>query len=130
MKIDLSLLQKAIKSLEEVLLLEKNAIIRDSAIQRFEYSFEFVVKFMRRYIEQNYSKIGDYDPNNFRDIIRVALQLGITKKSFNDWIIYRDARNKTSHGYSEKTADEVYETAKEFLIEAKSVCKFLENNFS
>ena len=130
MKIDISLLEKAIASLEEVLALKKNAIIRDSAIQRFEYTFEFTVKFIRRYIEQNYSNMSDYDPNNFRDVIRTALQLSITKKSFDDWIKYRDARNKTSHGYSEKAAEEVYAIAKEFLSEAKFVYEFLKKNIS
>lgn len=130
MKIDISLLDKAITSLEEVMNLEKNAIIRDSAIQRFEYTFEFTIKFIRRYIEQNYSNMSDYDPNNFRDVIRTALQLNITKKSFEDWIKYRDARNKTSHGYSEKAAEEVYEIAKEFLNEAKFVYEFLKKNIS
>ena len=128
MKIDISLFEKAIASLEEVLNLEKNAIIRDSAIQRFEYTFEFAVKFIRRYIEQNYSNMSDYDSNNFRDVIRTALQLNITQKTFNDWIKYRDARNKTSHGYSEKTAEEVYEVAKEFLNEAKIIHEFLKKN--
>ena len=129
MKIDLSLFEKAIASLEEVLRLEKTAIIRDSAIQRFEYSFEFAVKFMRRYIQENYSVMSDYDSNNFRDVIRTALQLNITKKSFETWIKYRDARNKTSHGYSEKAAEEVYEVAQEFLGEAKLVYQFLKNHF-
>ncbi len=128
MKIDISLFEKAIASLEEVLNLEKNAIIRDSAIQRFEYTFEFAVKFIRRYIEQNYSNMSDYDSNNFRDVIRTALQLNITQKTFNDWIKYRDARNKTSHGYSEKAAEEVYEVAKEFLSEAKIIHEFLKKN--
>ena len=125
MKIDLSLFEKAIASLEEVLRLEKTAIIRDSAIQRFEYTFEFAVKFMRRYIQENYSVMSDYDSNNFRDVIRTALQLNITKKPFEAWIKYRDARNKTSHGYSEKAAEEVYEVAQEFLGEAKLVYQFL-----
>jgi nucleotidyltransferase substrate binding protein (TIGR01987 family) len=129
MKIDLSLFEKAIASLEEVLQLEKTPIIRDSAIQRFEYSFEFAVKFMRRYIQENYSVMSDYDSNNFRDVIRTALQLNITKKSFETWIKYRDARNKTSHGYSEKAAEEVYEVAQEFLGEAKLVYQFLKNHF-
>jgi nucleotidyltransferase substrate binding protein (TIGR01987 family) len=129
MKIDLSLFEKAIASLEEVLHLEKTAIIRDSAIQRFEYTFEFAVKFMRRYIQENYSVMSDYDSNNFRDVIRTALQLNITKKSFETWIKYRDARNKTSHGYSEKAAEEVYEVAQEFLVEAKLVYQFLKNHF-
>jgi nucleotidyltransferase substrate binding protein (TIGR01987 family) len=128
MKIDLTYLDKAIASLDEVLRMKKNAIIRDSAIQRFEYNFELTVKFIRRYIEQNYANLSDYDPNNFRDVIRTALQLGITKKSFNDWIRYRDARNKTSHGYSEKAAEEVYAVAKEFLDEAKYVSEFLKKN--
>lgn len=129
MKIDISLFEKVIASLEEVLNLEKNAIIRDSAIQRFEYTFEFAVKFIRRYIEQNYSNMSDYDSNNFRDVIRTALQLKITQKTFNDWIKYRDARNKTSQGYSEKAAEEVYEVAKEFLGEAKIIYEFLKKNF-
>ena len=129
MKIDLSLFEKAISSLEEVLQLEKTPIIRDSAIQRFEYSFEFAVKFMRRYIQENYSVMSDYDSNNFRDVIRTALQLNITKKPFETWIKYRDARNKTSHGYSEKAAEEVYEVAQEFLGEAKLVYQFLKNHF-
>lgn len=128
MKIDLSLLEKAIISLEEVLKLEKNAIIRDSAIQRFEYTFEFTVKFIRRYIENNYSNMSDYDANNFRDVIRTAMQLKITNKSFESWIKYRDARNKTRHGYSEKAAEEVYDVAKEFLDEAKFVYEFLKKN--
>jgi nucleotidyltransferase substrate binding protein (TIGR01987 family) len=128
MKIDLSLLEKAIISLEEVLKLEKNAIIRDSAIQRFEYTFEFTVKFIRRYIENNYSNMSDYDANSFRDVIRTAMQLKITNKSFETWIKYRDARNKTSHGYSEKAAEEVYDVAKEFLDEAKFVYEFLKKN--
>lgn len=128
MKIDLSLFEKAIISLDEVLQLEKNPIIRDSAIQRFEYTFEFAVKFIRRYIAQNYANMSDYDANNFRDVIRTALQLKITSKSFETWIKYRDARNKTSHGYSEKAAEDVYEVAKEFLDEAKFIYEFLKKN--
>ncbi len=128
MVIDISLFKKAIISLEEVLLLEKTAIIRDSTIQRFEYTFEFAVKFIRRYIQENYSNLSDYDSNNFRDVIRTALQLKITNKSFDDWIRYRDARNKTSHGYSEKNAEEVYKVAQEFLEEAKLVYNFLKEN--
>jgi len=73
MKIDISLFEKAIASLEEVLQLEKTAIIRDSTIQRFEYTFEFAVKFMRRYIQESYSVMSDYDSNNFRDVIRTVM---------------------------------------------------------
>ena len=130
MKIDISYLEKAIISLEEVLLLPKTPIIRDSVIQRFEYTFEFTVKFIRRYIEQNYSNISNYDSSNFRNVIRTALQLSIISKSFDDWIKYRDARNKTSHGYNEKAAEEVYLVSKEFLDEAKFVYQALKQNLS
>ena len=130
MKIDISYLGKAIDSLEEVLRLEKTAIIRDSTIQRFEYVFEFTVRFIKRYIEQNYSNLGDYDPSSFRDIIRTALQIKIITKSFDDWIKFRDARNKTSHGYSEKAAEEVYKVAQDFLPEAKFVHEFLKKNLA
>lgn len=128
MKINISHLENAINSLEEVLRLEKTAIIRDSVIQRFEYTFEFTVKFIRRYIEQNYSNMSDYDANNFRDVIRTAAQLSIISKPFEDWVKYRYARNKTSHGSSEKAAEDVYLVALDFLNEAKFVFEFLKKN--
>lgn len=114
---------KAILSLEEIILIglsEKNEelfdlIIRDATIQRFEYVFEFTIKVIRVYIKNNYSKASSYDEFSFKDNIRVALQLHITTASLEDWICFRDARNKTSHTYSEAIAQEVYQSAKKFV---------------
>jgi len=45
-------LTKAIERLEEVLKLEKNAVVRDSAIQRFEFTFDLAWKTLKLYLEE------------------------------------------------------------------------------
>lgn len=118
---------KAIISLEEVVKMENNPIVHDATIQRFEYVFELAMKVIRIYIKNNYAKISEYDELNFKDNIRIALQLEITKTSLEDWIYVRNSRNKTSHTYNEKISDEVYETAKKFVYSAREVCNLITN---
>ncbi len=112
---------KAITSLEEATKIENTPIVHDATIQRFEYVFELAVKVIRIYIKNNYAKITDYDELNFKDNIRTALQLGITKTSLEDWIYFRNSRNKSSHTYNEKISNEVYEAAKKFVFNAREL---------
>jgi len=48
-------LAAAIARLEEALALPKDAIVRDSAIQRFEISFELCWKFLKAYLEAEHN---------------------------------------------------------------------------
>jgi hypothetical protein len=41
----------ALKSLEDILKEKKTVIVRDASIQRFEYTFEAVWKYVRKYLE-------------------------------------------------------------------------------
>jgi nucleotidyltransferase substrate binding protein (TIGR01987 family) len=123
MKIDSTLLEKAIASLDEVLALEETAIIRDSAIQRFEYTYELAVKLLRRKLEDMAESAEQIEHMGYRDFMRFAAEKGL----INDpviWFDYREKRNATSHTYNEKKALEVYSILHAF---AKDAYFLLEN---
>ncbi|MFI4948509.1 MAG: nucleotidyltransferase substrate binding protein [Alphaproteobacteria bacterium] len=47
--------ERATSRLEEALALPKDPIVRDSAIQRFEISFELCWKFLKTYLEEEHN---------------------------------------------------------------------------
>jgi len=93
----------ALLRLEEVLQMEKNDVIRDSAIQRFEIVFDLAWKTLKAFLEE-YHNITCSSPRNcFRESFRQKL---IDYDEF--WIEITSLRNYTAHTYSEKLAEKVY----------------------
>lgn len=114
-------LQKALKSLEKALSEEKNEYVRDAVIQRFEYTYELSWKFLRRYLVEATEK-QEY---SVKDIFRQAVKIGVLEEA-DPWFAFHAARNLTVHTYNEDTAEETYETAKRFSIEARKLLTILE----
>src|SRR5437879_6866882 len=80
--------EKAITRLEEALALPKDAIVRDSAIQRFEISFELCWKFLKAYLEEEHNA-SCTSPRicyraAFRHWSRAPLSLRCTTRSSRD----------------------------------------------
>jgi nucleotidyltransferase substrate binding protein (TIGR01987 family) len=102
--------KKAGERFKEILAEEKNDIVRDSAIQRFEFTSELSWKLMKAYLEEK----GGKDLYFPKDIIRSAFQAGIIK---NDprWLDMVDTRNQTSHIYNEAMAEKVYQQLPAYL---------------
>ena len=104
-------LKNAFIRLQEVMSEKKNDIVRDSAIQRFEFTFELAWKTLKVYLEE---KKGAHDLYFPKDTFRSAFQAGL----INDdpgWLEMVDTRNKTSHLYNEKMADEIYKLLPGYL---------------
>jgi len=118
MKIDTSYLKKALDSLNEVLELEENPIIRDSAIQRFEYTYELAVKLLKRKLEEMASSVEEIGHMGFKDIIRTGAEKGLIDEP-EAWFEYRQKRNITSHTCDEKKAEEVYAVLRGFSEKVK-----------
>lgn len=103
----------AVARLEQALALPPTDIVRDSAIQRFEISFELCWKFLKAHLEEEHN-VSCTSP---RTCFRAAFKNGVLS---NDpfWIDLTVLRNYTVHTYSEKLADYVYgrlpETARRF----------------
>ena len=96
-----------------------NEFVRDSVIQRFEYTYELCIKMLKRYLELNTTSKGEVDLMSFNDIIRKSNIKGLLGGNLEDWQKYRDMRNITSHTYDVEKAVMVIDIVDEFLYEAE-----------
>jgi nucleotidyltransferase substrate binding protein (TIGR01987 family) len=94
--------EDAIANLEEVLKIEKNEIVRDSAVKRFEICFDLAWKSIKLYAKRQ--GLECFSP---RGCFKIAVQLKLIE---NDvlWIKMVEDRNISTHVYSEKMAEDVY----------------------
>lgn len=100
-------------------------IIRDGVIQRFEYSHELALKFIKRVLETRH---GDtVDQMAYNDVLRTAAERGYIQ-DVEAWFEYRKARNQTSHTYDANVAATVFASAKPFLQSARFLLQRLEKN--
>ena len=120
LELNLSPFEKALQSLVLVFKEKENAITRDAAIQRFEYTFELSWKVLKRYFKIN----NNLEIFNVKDIFREAGKQGLIGK-VEKWFEYLEARNLTSHTYDENIAEKVYTKAKEFEKDAVFLCQQL-----
>lgn len=114
--LNLAPLVKAVDSLRDALTQPKNPYTRDATIQRFEYTFELSWKMLRRYLATE----AAVDAFNLKDIFRQAGRQGIIR-DVESWFAYLKGRNLTSHTYNEKTAEETYQLAADFLDDAQAL---------
>jgi nucleotidyltransferase substrate binding protein (TIGR01987 family) len=125
-KLNLTPLEKTLASLEEVLQLNKTAITRDSAIQRFEYTYELSIKFLKRLLKRMAATPQTIDQMDYKDMIREGAKAGIIHEP-EAWFVYREARNETSHAYDETKAEKVYARLPQFAQDARGLLDQLKN---
>jgi nucleotidyltransferase substrate binding protein (TIGR01987 family) len=103
--------------------------VRDACIQRFEYTYELGIKMMKRYIQEQNPVTENIDQMNFRDFLRLAAETGLIQ-DVNQWFLFQEARNKTSHAYDERLADEVFGVITAFSEEAQFLIQQLRQRLS
>lgn len=119
--LDLEPLERAAAALEEALALvaahrgakEERALLRDGAIQRFEFGFELAWKTLRRYLKVHGLERVDGLTN--RELFRLGVAHGLLE-SAEPWIVFLRHRNLTSHLYDDAIADRVFASAAPFLL--------------
>lgn len=129
---DITVLEKAIKRLSEVLIRYQKDIsddaIRDSVIQRFEFTYSIALKTLSKYIEQQAFSVDEVRQMSFNDLIRTANQMNLLKSNLEKWTVYRNMRNITSHTYDEEVALKVVNIIPEFREEIIYFVDKLKNN--
>lgn len=136
MELDLSSFHKAIGSLRRALQVvddqdfmsglsaDQKDAIRAGVIQNFEFTYELCWKFMRRWLDGNLG--STYIAGVSR---RQLFRLSAEHKLIGDvdkWMEYHEARNEICHTYDEDTAEDVFETAREFICDAEMLLEALE----
>jgi len=104
-------LEKALATLKEALAEYQkdisNTFVRDSVIQRFEYTFELSHKILRRFLSETEASKAEISEMLFNDLIRLGCKRGLLLNDLETWDKYRKARNASSHNYDEFNADNI-----------------------
>lgn len=98
-------LEKAVKKLKEAIAQPKDEFLRDSVIQRFEFSVELAWKTSK--------KIMGTGTSAPKDVIREMAQNEYIQ-NVELWLEAIDMRNLSSHTYKEELAEKVYNFAVSF----------------
>mgnify|MGYP001558045862 FL=1 len=112
--------KKAIRRLDEVLVLNKTSITRDSAIKRFELCFDLSWKAIKIY-----SKEQGFECNSPRTAFETAFKLRWVDHD-EGWIDMIKDRNTSVHLYQERFADHVYKKLPDYLKLYKELYERLE----
>lgn len=95
--------------------------IKDSCIKRFEYTYESAKKIMNKYLKKEYDK--DEKDLTINNIFREMYNLGLIE-NFENWVLYREKRNTTSHEYNLEKTYSIIEIVPKFIKDVE----FLINN--
>lgn len=129
---DITSLENASKKLGEILIrYEKDSLddaIRDSVIQRFEFTYSIAIKTLRKYFLERAFVVEDVNQMSFNDMVRTANQLNLLKSNLEIWTEYREMRNLTSHTYDEVIAQKVVSIIPQFYEEILFLINNLKNN--
>lgn len=102
---------KALNTLKDILAEPFSVIVRDAAIQRFEYTFEAFWKLIREYLKEKEGIIANSPKSCFKEIFSLGLSSEDETVRLQEMT---DKRNETSHTYQEKVAQGIYEKLKEY----------------
>lgn len=116
-------LKKALNRLEEALALPKNDIVRDSVIQRFEFTVELSWKALQKFLHAS----GVSESLTPKNIFREAAKLNLIKDP-EAWIKFIDDRNLSSHTYRESLAEQVYASAQKLPPLATALIRIIEES--
>jgi nucleotidyltransferase substrate binding protein (TIGR01987 family) len=94
----------ALTRLKEALSAQKTEMVRDSAIQRFEFTLDLGWKALKTYLEEKKGVIAASPKECFREAFRQGV-IGYEEV----WLKLVDMRNETVHTYNEETAEKIYQ---------------------
>ncbi len=98
--------------------------IKDSCIQRFEYTYEAAKKIMNKFLKKEYDKNdSDLTINN---IFREMYGLGLIE-NFENWVDYRQKRNLTSHEYDINLTYPIIDIIPNFINDTEFLINKLES---
>ena len=127
--LELGSLEKAVRNLliaiERWKTAPEDKEVRDSVVQRFEYTYELCHKMLRRQLQEVAANPSEMASLDYKALIREAAKFRLITHPEN-WFEYRRKRNLTSHTYNEDTAEDVASSALHFLQDAQDLLTSLQ----
>jgi nucleotidyltransferase substrate binding protein (TIGR01987 family) len=117
--------RRALSTMEAILAEAYSVIVRDAAIQRFEYTFEAVWKFTKEYLKHREGIVCNSPKACFRELLSVGVLSDDETAAF---LHMTDRRNDTSHTYKETIAEALYRESRQFLAMMQMLLRKLESN--
>ncbi len=112
--------QRALTSLKEIVKEPYSIYIRDATIQRFEYTFEALWRFLKEFLKETKGAIVNFPKDCFREIFSAGF---CNEEEAGNLLQMTDDRNRTSHTYNEEVANEIYSRIKDYAILMDKVLK-------
>ena len=114
---------KALDTIGEILKQPFSLIVRDATIQRFEYTFEAIWKFLKEYLKEKEGIISNSPKSCFREIFSLGL---LTEEETVKFLKMTDRRNETSHTYKEEVAQIIYSEIPGYFAGMKNLLKIFQ----
>lgn len=127
--LDFTALENSLQRLGEVVEIYKknpqDTIVRDSLIQRFEFTYSITLKTLRKYFIERAFIVDDVNKLSFNEMVRTAMQLNLLRSDLAKWTEFREMRNLISHTYDENVALKVSGIVPDFYEEITYLLKEL-----
>ena len=114
---------KAFKTLQDIFKEPYSIIVRDAAIQRFEYTFEALWKFMQTYLREKEGTVVNSPKTAFRELLPLGF---LSEDEVAGFLEMTDSRNDTVHTYKEIVAQMIYGRLPDYVILMEKVLKELQ----
>ncbi len=95
----------AFGTLQDILKEPYSVIVRDAAIQRFEYTFEALWRFIQSYLNEKEGVVANSPKSVFRELLVVGF---LTEDETAAFLSMTDDRNDTVHTYKEVVAQLIF----------------------
>lgn len=127
--LDFTALENSLQRLGEVVEIYKknpqDTIVRDSLIQRFEFTYSITLKTLRKYFIERAFIVDDVNKLSFNEMVRTAMQLNLLRSDLAKWTEFREMRNLISQTYDENVALKVSGIVPDFYEEITYLLKEL-----
>jgi nucleotidyltransferase substrate binding protein (TIGR01987 family) len=120
LKLRIETAEKALKTLKAITEEPYSVIVRDAAIQRFEYTFEAVWKVVKNYLDVQEGIICNSPKSCFKEAFKVGL---LSEEETVKILEMVDDRNLTSHTYREEVAEGIYRRTEIYWNLMDTICR-------
>lgn len=103
---------------------DEEQVLKEAVIQNFEFTYELCWKFIKRWLDYNYSSSITAGLSR-KQLFRIAAENRLIDR-VETWLVYHELRNRTSHTYDQLVADEIFAATSSFLEDASRLLERLE----